>query len=125
MTQKIVPIDLSEEREGVDISEDNKDDLWIWDKLHWFYIPDLEERPTSQDEHLKKRILPSVNWNDYKPTYVYMSNGRMNQLETINHSPEVIEHLNKIGVTFYLNEPLCMYDNTAVPGHTLTFYSEY
>jgi hypothetical protein len=125
MTQKIVPTDLSEEREGVDISEDNKDDLWIWNKLHWFYFPDLEERAASQDEQLKQRILPSVDYNDYKPTYVYMYNGRMSELESINHTPEIVQQLNETGVTFYLNEPMCMYDNSKVPGHTLTFYSEF
>ena len=114
-----------ENKQGIDISTDDKDDLWIWDKLHFYYFPDLIERQSSQDEHLKQRILPSINNNDHKPTYVYMNNGRMPELEDINHSPEIVEHLNKTGVTFYLNEPLCMYDSSKVPGHTLTFYSEF
>ncbi len=114
-----------EEKEGIDISTDNKDDLWIWDKLHFYYFSDLIERSSSQDEHLKKRILPSVNNNDHNPTYVYMHNGHIPELEDINHTPEIVEQLNKTGVTFYLNEPLCMYDSSKVPGHTLTFYSEF
>ena len=118
--------EILEEREGVDISTDNKDDLWIWDKLHWFYFPDLAERPASQDEHLKERILPSVDYNDHKPTYVYMNNGRMPELESINHTPETVEQLNKTGVTFYLNEPMCIYNVLKIGmGHTLTFYSEF
>jgi hypothetical protein len=130
MSKKIVPADIAEEivekREGIDISKDDKSDLWIWDKLHWFYFPDLVERPASQDEHLQERILPSVNYNDHKPTYVYMHNGRMDELESINHTPEVVEHLNETGVTFYLNEPLCMYDSSSLMSeHTLTFYSEF
>ena len=111
--------------ESIDISIDNKDDLWIWNKLHWFYFPDHPERIASQDEHLKKRILPSVGYNDHNPTYVYLYNGRMSELEIINHSTETIEHLNEVSVTFYLNEPLCIYDRSKVPGHTLTFYSEF
>lgn len=125
MSKKIVSNDLIEERKGVDISKDDKDDLWIWDKLHFYYFPDLAERQSSQDEHLKERILPSVNWNDHKPTYVYMHNSRIPELEDINHTSEVIEHLNNTGVTFYLNEPLCMYDSSKIPEHTLTFYSEF
>jgi len=114
----------------IDISKDNKDDLWIWDKLHWFYFPDLKERPASQDEALKKRILPSVHYNDHNPTYVYMNNGRMRELESIDHAPEVVEQLNETGVTFYLNEPLCIYllpqNNTLNEDkHTLIFYSEF
>jgi hypothetical protein len=122
---KTIPVANDLEQEGIDISIDNKDDLWIWNKLHWFYFPDLEERPASQDEQLKQRILPSVGYNDYNPTYVYMYNGRMSELESINHTPEIVQQLNETGVTFYLNEPMCMYDNSKVPGHTLTFYSEF
>ena len=118
--------EILEGREGVDISTDGKDDLWIWDKLHWFYFPDLAERPASQDEQLKERILPSVNYNDYKPTYVYMYNGRMSELESINHTPEIVEQLNETGVTFYLNEPMCIYNTLKTGmGHTLVFYSEF
>jgi len=108
---------------------DNTDDLSIWNKLHWFNFPDLPERLASQDEHLKDRILPSVKFNDYNPTYVYMYNNKIEDLYNIQHSHETIEHLNKLGVTFYLNEPLCMYDvdkhieNNSE--HTLIFYSEF
>jgi hypothetical protein len=49
----------------------------------------------------------------------------MSELESINHTPEIVQQLNETGVTFYLNEPMCMYDNSKVPGHTLTFYSEF
>lgn len=122
---KTIPMASDLQQEGIDISTDNKDDLWIWNKLHWFNFPDLEERPASQDEQLKERILPSVGYNGSYPTYVYMYNGRMSELESINHSSETVEYLNAVAVTFYLNEPMCMYDNSKVPGHTLTFYSEF
>jgi len=105
---KTIPMASDLQQEGIDISTDNKDDLWIWNKLHWFYFPDLEERPASQDEQLKERILPSVGYNDHNPTYVYMYNGRMSELESITHAPKIVEQLNETGVTFYLNEPMCM-----------------
>ena len=126
MSKKIVTDHLQKEREDIDISKDYKEEQWIWDKLHWFYFPDLEERQSSQDEHLKERILPSVNYNDHKPIYVYMNNGRMRDLENITHTPEVVEHLNETSVTFYLNEPMCIYNVLKIGmGHTLTFYSEF
>lgn len=106
----------------------------IWDKLHWFNFPDLKERTVSQDEHLQKRILPSINYNDHKPLYVYLYNGRLNKLAEINHSSEVVKHLNDVGVTFYLNEPLSQYDVTKINNflpehlvhlrHSLYFYTE-
>lgn len=102
----------------------SEEDLWIWDKLHWFNFPDLPERPSSQDEHLKKRILPSVNFNDNNPTFVYLYNGRIRELENIEHSQETVDFLNKVGVTFYLNEPLCIYEKSRNMNHTLLFYSE-
>lgn len=81
----------------------------IWDKLHWFNFPDLEEREVSQDEYLQKRLLPSMNYNDHKPLYVYLYNGKINKLDGITHCEKTIKYLNGVGVTFYLNEPLCQY----------------
>ena len=82
-------------------------------------------------------ILPSVEYNDHNPTYIYMYNGVIEELESIKHSPETIKYLNEKGVTFYLNEPLCIYLPPHLRGrtqqnntfgedkHTLTFYSEF
>ena len=103
---------------------DDTADLSIWNKLHWFNFPDLSERPASQDEHLKERILPSIGFNDHNPTYVYMYNSRLTELDDITHSPETVEQLNKVGITFYLNEPLCIYNKDNID-HTLMFYSEF
>jgi hypothetical protein len=107
---------------------DNPHDLSIWNKLHWFNFPDMPERLASQDEHLKDRILPSIEFNDYKPMYVYMYNNKIEDLYNMEHSFKTIEHLNKEGVTFYLNEPLCMYDvDEHIENklrHTMNFYSE-
>ena len=102
----------------------NDTDLSIWNKLHWFNFPDMDKRLASEDEHLEQRILPSVEFNNYNPMYVYMNNGRIPELEHIHHSLKAVEGLNKVGITFYLNEPLCMYDK-ALTEHTLMFYSEF
>ena len=98
------------------------DDRSIWNKLHWFNFPDMVERMASDDEHIRERILPSIKFNDHNPTYIYMYNGTIQELTVINHSQETIDYLNEKGVTFYLNEPLCIYNND---DHTLIFYSEF
>ncbi len=98
------------------------EDRSIWNKLHWFNFPDMVERMASDDEHIKERILPSIKFNDHNPTYIYMYNGAIQELTVINHSQETIDYLNEKGVTFYLNEPLCIYNND---DHTLIFYSEF
>ncbi len=103
----------------------SEEDLWIWNKLHWYNFPDLEELPASQDEHLTKRILPSVNFNNNNPTYIYLWNGRIRELEKINHSEETVAYLNKVGVTFYLNEPLCIGHSNTTGDHSLIFYTEF
>ena len=84
----------------------------IWDKLHWFNFPDLEERSVSKDEYFTERLRPSINNNEGKPFYVYMFNNRINKLDLINHSENTVEYLNTAGVTFYLTEPLGLFDIT-------------
>ena len=86
----------------------------IWDKLHWFNFPDLEERPESKDEYFTERLRPSINNNEGKPFYVYMFNNRINKLDLINHSENTVEYLNTVSVTFYLTEPLTLFDVTKV-----------
>ena len=79
---------------------DNPHDLSIWNKLHWFNFPDMPERLASQDEHLKDRILPSIEFNDYKPMYVYMYNNKIEDLYNMEHSFKTIEHLNILAISF-------------------------
>lgn len=96
----------------------------IWDKVHWFNFPDLPVRSVSNDPYFVNRFIPFINDNDGKPFMVYMFNKRINKLYEINHSMEVTEYLNKVGIDFYLNEPLCAYVENAEPRYNMLFYSE-
>lgn len=97
----------------------------IWDKLHWFNFPDLVTRDVSNDSYFVHRLLPDIQNNNGDPFYVYMHNTRINKLDTINHSPEVVEYLNATGITFYLNEPLCMYETESKIKYNMVFYAEF
>jgi hypothetical protein len=70
------------------------------------------------------------------PTFVYMYNQHLTELETIQHTDRAIEQLNKHGLKIYLNEPLCSYVvNSPIiqssdkkqtgTKHNMWFYSEF
>jgi hypothetical protein len=96
----------------------------IWDKVHWFNFPDLPTRIVTDDTYFVNRFIPHINNNDGKPYMVYMFNKRINKLYEINHSMEVTEYLNEVGVDFYLNEPICAYVENTEPRYNMLFYSE-
>jgi len=65
-----------------------------------------------------------------EPSYIYMANGRIHDLETVVHSKQEQKLLNNQHVHVYLYEPLCSYivDDEFVNTHTIFnngFYSEF
>jgi hypothetical protein len=100
--------------------------------LHWFNIPNMPEKfETSRFPYTK---VINEQFFDKTPTYLYMFNGRINELEEIQHDDETINSLNETGIHIYLNEPLCSYHVDATDftfedrvgtKHNMIFYSEF
>lgn len=100
--------------------------------LHWFNIPKLPEKLESLRTPYTKVIREKLL--DDTPTYLYMYNGFINELEEIRHEKDDIEYLNHHGIKIYLNEPLCSYiqgspvkrENDKIgTKHSMWFYSEF
>jgi hypothetical protein len=103
----------------------------IWKNIHWYNIPDLRTIKESTSPFMQ-RVVDSVNNMNGKPWMVYMYNENILKLETIEHTTESIEHLNKEGLDIFLYEPLCSYKRGATQmfppdgtKHTMWFYSEF
>lgn len=102
----------------------------IFRTLHWFNFRDLESKYSSlNSDHLIK-IKNKVDTG--KPFYVFMFNQHITDLDSIIHTAKDIKHYNKVGIDFYLFEPLCSYrtdiDKFYPPNgtrHSLWFYSEF
>lgn len=104
----------------------------VWKKLHWYNIPKLESKPESTKANFMAHILNKCFSSNDRPTYIYMYNQRILELEPIRHDDETISYLNNKGVDIYLYEPLCSYikqshiiDPTIDVKHTRLFYSEF
>ena len=104
----------------------------VWKKLHWYNIPKLESKPESTKANFMSHILNKCFPNNTRPTYIYMYNQRIAELESIKHDDETIKYLNDKGVDIYLYEPLCSYLEGAPvinppfgTKHTRLFYSEF
>lgn len=103
----------------------------IWNKIHWFYVPDLKTKKESYYPPMP-RILESIKHNKYDPCFIYMYNEKISELENIKHSEKAMASINQKGIDIYLFEPLCSYKvgcpKEYVPGgtkHSLCFYSEF
>jgi len=97
----------------------------VWRKLHWYNIPELNEKPESTKAPFLRHIWDTCFLGNDKPTYIYMFNENIKELKDINHSQKTIDHLNEVGVNFYLYEPLCSYVESNHKKHTRLFYSEF
>jgi hypothetical protein len=109
----------------------------IWQKLHWYNIPDLPTKTSSYTNFLQDRIVKHVPDKDTEPFMIYLYNERIKELKKINHDEQTIAYLNEKGLDIYLYEPLCsyvlgktagqhhFYDVPKTTRHTLSFYSEF
>jgi len=103
-----------------------------WNMLHCYNIPDLTTAEVSTTWYMK-RVLDVIDDSiKEKPMYIYMFNGFIKKLENVQHDEETINHLNTLGLTFYLTEPLCSYIHGAPQlfspngtKHDMLFYSEF
>jgi hypothetical protein len=104
----------------------------VWRKLHWFNIPKLRTKRESEVEPFMSHIISKCFYYNMDPTFIYMYNQHIEELDSINHDEQTIEYLNEKGVHFYLYEPLCSYLEDAPQlhppfgtKHTRWFYSEF
>lgn len=102
----------------------------VYKNVHWYNIPELETRKDSL--YSPEMAVMKKKMNKSNPYFIYMYNQQVQGLEKINHTPEVVDQLNKEGVDIYLFEPLCSYLEGATQfyppygtKHTLLFYSEF
>jgi hypothetical protein len=98
--------------------------------LYTFNIPDTSPGH-GYNGYQVQRAIENVP-NRYKdPFIIYMLNGPIKELENLLHDQHTINFLNGVGLTIYLNEPLCSYDITykspysSANRHTMWFYSEF
>jgi len=102
-------------------------------KLHWYNLSDLKTKNVSKKcafmKYYIKRVLNvSSDFSDdidKMPTYVYMNNGIIKELGEISHSPDMSDYYNKVGIRFYLYEPLCSYLESSDKNNYLGVKSEF
>lgn len=84
--------------------------LDFWKQLHWYNIPKLDSKASSFDKNkVLEKIMQSVDYDIYapgKPTFIYLYNMNIPEIDDINHTFDVVESLNRTGIDFYLYEPL-------------------
>ena len=122
-----------EDKYTLQITATKKNIVNIYHTLHYYNIPELETKKVSlEDDLLKYRLLPILEYNNGKPLYIYLYNERIPEIENIEHSAETIEYLNQKGIDIYLYEPLSSYlvgSTIKYPPkgtkHSLIFYSEF
>lgn len=82
----------------------------FWKQLHWYNIPELDSKASSFDnDKVLMKLMQSVGYDIYsmgKPTFLYLYNMVISELDDINHSFDVVNSLNETGIDFYLYEPL-------------------
>lgn len=93
--------------------------------VHWFGFTDLVTKEESYHRTLTD-ILLAIDYDYSYPLIVFVLNKRMPDLEEIVHTDT---ELNSKGVTFYLNEPLSVYEDTdgitrAVELDSILIYAE-
>lgn len=91
------------------------------EQLHWFNFRDLPSKKETLDNVFLCFLKTLCGFANH-PIYLKMQNGRESFLETYRHSQNEIIRLNKVGVHFFLYEPICSY----LEGKTFnrSFYSE-
>lgn len=95
----------------------------LWKRVHWFNLPDIPTKEDSNTKLFNERILPCINNNDGNPLFVYLINGKIEELEELKHKPDAINELNEKGVDIYLYEPIC--GRKLDEEHNFVFYTEF
>ena len=106
-------------------------------ELFPFNLPGIHDSGTASHPLIQLTILPIINPNNDPAikSFVYMHNGPIDRLKSINHSPDTIHELNTDGLHFYMFEPLSLYYwngkiyeqsiNNDQQVHTQGYYSEF
>ena len=87
-------------------------------KVFYHNVPDLVDNTGAP--FIKNNILPKA---PEKHVILWMNNGYITDLDSIEHSDAGIEMLNTNGLHIYLYEPLCSYRKDSA--HNQGFYSEF
>lgn len=99
-----------------------------------FNVPDIPYNPSRSHPFVKTYILPNLH-RPYENfgNIVYFKNGKIKELENVQHPISNRAELNKKGLHIYLYEPICSYTTTQQKYtidnyenfHTESFYSEF
>ena len=91
--------------------------------LHWFNVPGVPPKGSTRTDpffmHLQQLTGMSMN----TPLYIYMANGKMTDLQDMDHSEKSINKLNEVGLHIFLYEPICSY--LEGQPHNQQFYTEF
>lgn len=91
-------------------------------------FPQKVSKLTRVEDSVMPNLADYIDTNT--PCLVYMANGRIHDLEGLEHNKKTRDYLNKHGLHIYLYEPLCSYyteDPCALHGRVFNmgFYSEF
>jgi hypothetical protein len=92
-------------------------------QLHWFSIPGMKNRPETDANVFMTQVRNSSGLAPHIPVFVYMGNGELTGLKNINHSASDVETMNRLGLYFFLYEPICSRRENY--HHNRGFYSEF
>jgi hypothetical protein len=92
--------------------------------LH-FNLPNYNDQPASSHPLIQTRIRPIVQspQNIGSAAMVYMNNGPIEELDSLEHDEEGKTFINEHGIKIWLFEPMCSY--TEGEEHTQGYYSEF
>jgi len=92
-------------------------------KLYGFNLKDVPEDPITKDYFFIK-LKELTGLDDQTPFFIYLYNGKIDNLESLYHDQESIEYYNLKSLHIFLYEPLC-YKAFNSQRHNQGFYSEF
>lgn len=111
-----------EDRYTLQITGEHKQDE-AFTTLHWFNFSDNHLKELTKNHYFVNYLKKIVD--NGKPFYIYMLNRHIKELDDINHSTEMVDYYNQVGITFHLFEPLCSYQNSIKHLFDHLFYKEF
>ena len=91
--------------------------------LLYFNLPNYHDKPASSHPLIQTKVRPVIHADINSIAMVYMDNGPIEELDTLEHDEEGKTFINEHGINIWLFEPMCSY--TEGEEHTQGYYSEF